>query len=62
MTSVELLKSEYKTPLAQVRGVFLCGNLATAVSVLGSIEQEEWGNGDVEIGDTNVQGDISLQF
>jgi hypothetical protein len=42
--AVEPLKEVYKTPLAVVRGVFLCENLAApAVSVLGAITQEDWG-------------------
>jgi hypothetical protein len=42
MTS-EALKDEYKTPLAMVRGVFLCEEVAVPVSVLTwEIEQEAW--------------------
>jgi hypothetical protein len=49
--AVELLKNEYETPRAQVRGVFLCDNLAAPVSVLtGQIEQEAWSDSYTTIG------------
>jgi hypothetical protein len=39
----EALKEVYETPRVQIRGVFLCDNLADTVSVLtGQIEQEAW--------------------
>jgi hypothetical protein len=62
--AVELLKDEYKTPLAVVRGVFLCDNVAgTEVSVLsGNITQEAWG-GDTTLGDTDAEGgDVWLMY
>jgi hypothetical protein len=39
----KLLKNEYETPRACVRGVFLCENMAAGTSVLGAITQESWG-------------------
>jgi hypothetical protein len=62
MTS-EPLKEMYKTPLAQVRGVFLCENLAaepTSVLTAG-ITQEGWGT-DVTLGDTDANGDLWLGY
>jgi hypothetical protein len=64
MMSVELLKDEYKTPLAVVRGVFLCEDVAAPVSALGAITQDDW-SGSVEEstgGGTNPDGNISLVF
>jgi hypothetical protein len=57
------LKDEYKTPLAMVRGVFLCDNIAdTMVSARGSIRQEDWDvSDDQEVGaGTNPQGNINV--
>jgi hypothetical protein len=46
-----LLKDEYKTPLAMVRGVFLCEEIAVPVSVLtGRITQEAWGDSFTTVG------------
>jgi hypothetical protein len=43
MVAEKLLKDEYKTPRAFVRGVFLCEDVAVPVSVLTwEIEQEAW--------------------
>jgi hypothetical protein len=47
MMAEKLLKDEYKTPLAMVRGVFLCEDVAVPVSVLTlEITQEAWGTSD----------------
>jgi hypothetical protein len=45
---------EYKTPLVQIRGVFLCDNVAdTAVSVFTiGITQEAWGENNETIGES----------
>jgi hypothetical protein len=52
----ELLKNEYETPRASVRGVFLCDNLADTVSVrTAGITQEEWGT-DTTLGDPAGEG------
>jgi hypothetical protein len=51
-------KIEYETPRAQVRGVFLCENVAdtAAVSALtGGITQEGWGADDI-LGDVDSEG------
>jgi hypothetical protein len=55
---------EYETPRAQVRGVFLCENVAdTLVSARATIRQEDWDTeGDTVIGDLDWQGDIDLPF
>jgi hypothetical protein len=61
----KLLKDEYKTPLAMVRGVFLCDNIAdTLVSARASIRQEDWDpSSDVTpIGASDWQGDIDLPY
>jgi hypothetical protein len=52
--------AEYETPLVQIRGVFLCENLAAPISVwTGTIKQEEWGSGEVPVGDgTHIDGDV----
>jgi hypothetical protein len=43
MVAAKILKDEYETPRAQVRGVFLCEEIAVPVSVLTwEIEQEAW--------------------
>jgi hypothetical protein len=62
--AVELLKNEYETPWAQVRGAFLCDNLATQVSVLtGQIEQEEWSDSYTTIGaNGSVTQDIWIEL
>jgi hypothetical protein len=50
-------KFEYETPRAQVRGVFLCEDVAVPVSVLTiEITQEEWG------GDSSAGGDLWLAY
>jgi hypothetical protein len=59
-----VLKERYKAPRVEVRGVFLCENLAApAVSVLGAITQEDWG-GDVTVNPTlaDGSGDFWLSF
>jgi hypothetical protein len=49
----KLLKDEYKTPLAVVRGVFLCEDVAVPVSVLTwEIEQEAWSDSFLTIGES----------
>jgi hypothetical protein len=62
---MEILKDVYKTPLAVVRGVFLCDNLAdTLASVRGSIVQEDWDpldNTDIGLG-ADPQGNITFHF
>jgi hypothetical protein len=60
----EALKDEYETPRACVCGVFLEKSLAdTAISVRGSIMQEDWeGVVDELVGDTNSDGNIVLSF
>jgi hypothetical protein len=63
--NVELLKNEYETPRACVRGVFLCDNIAdTLVSARASIRQEDWNpSSDVTpIGASDWQGDIDLPY
>jgi hypothetical protein len=66
MTHVELLKDEYKTPLAMVRGVFLCEDVAdTLVSTRGNIRQEDWDpsdNLDIGTGVSDPQGNINLIY
>jgi hypothetical protein len=60
---MEILKEEYETPRASVRGVFLCEDLAdTLVSARGSIRQEDWDiSDDQEVGaGTNTQGNINI--
>jgi hypothetical protein len=49
---------EYKTPLAQVRGVFLCENVAAGCqSPVKKVELEDWSAGDAQaVG----EGEISL--
>jgi hypothetical protein len=49
----------YETPRAQVRGVFLCENVAdTAVSAYTTgITQEEWGSQVDIVGDDDAEGD-----
>jgi hypothetical protein len=60
MMAEKLLKSEYKTPRVQIRGVFLCDNVAVETSVLtGNITQEAWG-GDTTYGVGNADGDLWL--
>jgi hypothetical protein len=55
--------AEYKTPLAQVRGVFLCEEVAVPISAtLGTIKQEQWGTGENLVGDTNSDGDVWLSI
>jgi hypothetical protein len=40
---VELLKNEYETPRAQVRGVFLCNEVAdTVFSPVRGVDVEDW--------------------
>jgi hypothetical protein len=49
---------EYKTPLAQVRGVFLCDSVADTVAVSAltqGISQEGWA-ADVILGDVDTEG------
>jgi hypothetical protein len=60
----EALKEVYKTPRVQIRGVFLCENVAVETSVLtGNITQEAWG-GDTTLGEaaTDPDGDVWLGF
>jgi hypothetical protein len=59
----KLLKEEYKTPLAMVRGVFLCDGIADTVSVkVIPISQDVWPTTDIPVGNTNWDGDIDLRF
>jgi hypothetical protein len=61
----KLLKNEYETPRAFVRGVFLCDNIAdTMVSARASIRQEDWDpSSDVTpIGASDAQGDIEIPY
>jgi hypothetical protein len=53
-------KFEYETPRAQVRGVFLCEDVAVPVSALiGNFSQEDWGTGEELVGDgTHLDGDV----
>jgi hypothetical protein len=54
--SVELLKDEYKTPLAMVRGVFLCDGIADVVSIDDGVTRDGWNSGGTlkpEENDTN---------
>jgi hypothetical protein len=54
---------EYETPRAQVRGVFLCENVAAPISVwTGTIMQYEWESTEVPVGDTNADGDVWLDL
>jgi hypothetical protein len=49
----EPLKKKYETPRAQVRGVFLCEDVAVPVSVLTwEIEQEAWSDSFLTIGES----------
>jgi hypothetical protein len=61
----KLLKEVYKTPRTQVRGVFLCENVAdTLASVRGNIVQEDWDpldNTDIGLG-ADPQGNITFHF
>jgi hypothetical protein len=59
-----LLKDEYKTPRAQVRGVFLCEDVAVPVSVRGVIVQEDWDvSDDAEVGaGASTDGDLVLRY
>jgi hypothetical protein len=61
----KFLKNDYKTPLAMVRGVFLCEDVAdTLASVRGSIVQEDWDpldNEDIGLG-ADPQGNITFHF
>jgi hypothetical protein len=60
---VELLKNEYETPRAQVRGVFLLEGIAVPISAtLGTIKQEQWGTAEVPVGDSNSDGDIWISI
>jgi hypothetical protein len=53
----KLLKEVYKTPLAVVRGVFLCEDVAVPVSVLTwDITQEGWGDSYTTLGDDAAEG------
>jgi hypothetical protein len=58
--------AEYETPRAQVRGVFLCENVAVgAVSVLAwGIDQDDWTDSVEESigGGTDLDGDIGVMF
>jgi hypothetical protein len=57
MMVVELLKDEYKTPLAVVRGVFLCENVAVSYAPImdyGAVEYRPYDdqgsyNGDIMV-------------
>jgi hypothetical protein len=64
--AVELLKNEYETPRALVRGVFLCDNLADTVSVLTwDISQDDWSTSLEETvgeGLDNPEGNITVRF
>jgi hypothetical protein len=40
-----LLKDVYKTPLAVVRGFFLCDGIADAVSTDNIVSRGDWGSG-----------------
>jgi hypothetical protein len=53
----EPLKEEYKTPLAMVRGVFLCENLMDCQSPVKRVTLEDWGTGDTQGAD---DGDVAL--
>jgi hypothetical protein len=60
----KVLNREYKTPLAQVRGVFLCENVATASVLTVEISQEGWGTTEIVLGEesTNSDGDVWLGY
>jgi hypothetical protein len=65
MVAEKLLMNEYETPRVQVRGVFLCDNLAVPVSVwMGTIDQDDWvGSPEETVGDgADTAGDIGIQF
>jgi hypothetical protein len=54
----KFLKDEYETPLAMVRGVFLCDNVADTVhSPVRRIELEEW---DEVTPDASSTGNVTL--
>jgi hypothetical protein len=59
----KLLKNEYETPRAQVRGVFLCEDVAiqTSVKVI-PITQSDWPTTDEWVGLDNWDGDIDVRF
>jgi hypothetical protein len=49
---------EYKTPLAEVRGVFLCESVAVGCqSPVKRVTLEDWAAGDAQ---ASTDGDISL--
>jgi hypothetical protein len=51
------LDEEYEAPWAEVRGVFLCENIANVQSPVKRVEWEDWEEGDAQpAGD----GEISL--
>jgi hypothetical protein len=41
----KLLREVYKTPLAVVRGVFLCDGIADVVSIDDGVTKDGWGSG-----------------
>jgi hypothetical protein len=61
--AVELLKDEYKTPLAVVRGVFLCEKMAVSGASFkyGELELEDWTPDPTPTAPTRT-GDVSLYF
>jgi hypothetical protein len=59
-----LLKEVYKTPRVQIRGVFLCEDVAVPVSVFfENVTQDDWGSGETLVGNgTDERGDVWVKF
>jgi hypothetical protein len=51
------LKDEYKPPLAMVRGVFLCENVAVCQSPVKRVTLDAWDTGQAQ---SEADGDITL--
>jgi hypothetical protein len=54
---MELLKDEYETPRVQIRGVFLCENVAVCQSPVKRVTLEDWEPGATQ---STADGDVSL--
>jgi hypothetical protein len=53
------LKEEYKTPRIEVRGVFLCNNIAETSVKVSPFTQNDWvGDNPVGSGSSNTEGDL----
>jgi hypothetical protein len=57
------VREVYKTPRIEVRGVFLCEDVAIQTSVkVNPIMQNDWATPDEWVGHDNWDGDIDLRF